>query len=106
MVVYNKLVRDEIPGIIEASGKSATTRVLNKEDFQRAVLTKFGEELEEYEEADSNEQKLEELADILELVNTLAHHENSTLEKIEKIRQEKAAKRGGFQKQFFLEEVE
>jgi predicted house-cleaning noncanonical NTP pyrophosphatase (MazG superfamily) len=35
--VYNKLVRDKIPEIIQAEGKTVKTRVLNKDQFLEEV---------------------------------------------------------------------
>ncbi len=44
-------------------------------------------------------------ADLLELINTRAQHEGVTLEDVEKVRKQKAEKRGGFQERIFLVEV-
>ncbi|MFH3721856.1 hypothetical protein WAI01_21340, partial [Acinetobacter baumannii] len=63
------------------------------------------EELAEYLEAESKEHKVEELADLLELVNALAQYEGVTLEAVEQVRKQKAEKRGGFQERIFLVEV-
>ncbi|MGF9964595.1 nucleoside triphosphate pyrophosphohydrolase [Bacillus rhizoplanae] len=105
MPVYNKLVRDRIPEIIESNGKTCTTRTLNEKEYIEAVCKKTGEELMEYMEAETPEHKIEELADLLELVNALAQHEGVTLEDVEKVRKEKAEKRGGFGERIFLIEV-
>ncbi|PFY77131.1 nucleoside triphosphate pyrophosphohydrolase [Bacillus wiedmannii] len=86
MPTYNKLIRDKIPQIIKANGKTPTTRILP-------------------EEADTKEHKLEELSDLLELINALAEHEGTTLEEIDKIRRKKAEERGGFQNRIYLTEV-
>ncbi|AWC34840.1 phosphoribosyl-ATP pyrophosphohydrolase [Bacillus cytotoxicus] len=66
---------------------------------------KIGEELTDYLEAKTQERKVEKLANLLELINTLAQHEGITLEGVEKVRKQKAEKRGGFQKRTFLVEV-
>ena len=58
---YNKLVRDRIPEIIEASGAKCKTRVLSDEEYIKMVDAKLDEELAEYH-ADQN---IEELADLL-----------------------------------------
>ncbi|WP_141559529.1 MazG nucleotide pyrophosphohydrolase domain-containing protein [Bacillus pseudomycoides] len=62
-------------------------------------------ELTEYVEAEKKEHKVEELADLLELVNALAQYEGVTLEDVEKVRKQKAEKRGDFQERIFLVEV-
>ena len=45
---YNKLVRDRIPEIIEASGKTCVTEILSEETYLRMVYAKLDEELAEY----------------------------------------------------------
>ncbi|HEK9099875.1 nucleoside triphosphate pyrophosphohydrolase [Bacillus pfraonensis] len=105
MPTHNKLVRDRIPEIIKHNGKTPITRILNDKEYIEEVGKKIGEELTEYLEAESKDHKVEELADLLELINTLAQHEGVTLEDVEKIREQKAEQRGGFQERIFLVEV-
>jgi predicted house-cleaning noncanonical NTP pyrophosphatase (MazG superfamily) len=105
MPVYNKLVRDLIPKIIEKGGSAFTTRVLEEQEYVEEICKKTQEELAEYREAETPQHKVEELADLLELVNALALHEGVTLEDVEKVRKEKAEKRGGFKERIFLIEV-
>jgi predicted house-cleaning noncanonical NTP pyrophosphatase (MazG superfamily) len=49
---------------------------------------------------------VEELADLLEIIQALAKHHGSSIEEVEKVRKEKAEKRGGFEDKIFLIEVE
>ena len=62
---------------------------------------KLNEELSEYQESKS----LEETADLLEIMRTVVNARGWTWEQLEQIRQEKAAKRGGFEKKILLKEV-
>jgi len=105
MPVYNKLVRDKIPQIIEAAGKTFTTRTLDEEEYRRELRQKAFEELEEYMNAKDDAAALEELADLLEIVHALAECHGANIEKVEAIRAEKAEKRGGFREKIFLIEV-
>ncbi|MED0938753.1 nucleoside triphosphate pyrophosphohydrolase [Bacillus mobilis] len=105
MPTYNKLVRNKIPQIIKANGKTPTTRILNEDEYIEELCKKTQEELTEYLDADTKEHKLEELSDLLELINALAEHEGTTLEEIDKIRRKKAEERGGFQDRIFLQDV-
>ena len=98
---YNKLVRDRIPEIIEASGRICVTEILSDEDYLLMVDAKLNEELAEYH-ADQN---IEELADLLEVIRACAVARGYTLEELERVREEKAAKRGGFAKKILLKEV-
>lgn len=58
---YHKLVRDRIPEIIEADGKTCVFAALSNEDYIALLDQKLNEELAEYQESKS----LEELADLL-----------------------------------------
>lgn len=98
---YHKLVRDRIPEIIEASGKVCVTEVLSDEDYLKMVDAKLDEELAEYHQ----DQNLEELADLIEVIRAAALARGYTLEELERVRAEKAAKRGGFTKKLLLKEV-
>lgn len=106
MPTYNKLVRDNIPQVIEKTNKQFSTRVLSKEEYMVEVKKKLNEELEEYQEATTNEEAVEELADILELIHAAVRIHGATVEQLEEVRRAKAEKRGGFEKRIFLIEVE
>ena len=106
MPIYNKLVRDNIPQVIEKTNKQFSTRVLSKEEYMVEVKKKLNEELEEYQEATTNEEAVEELADILELMHAAVKIHGATIEQLEEVRRAKAEKRGGFEKRIFLIEVE
>lgn len=98
---YHKLVRDRIPEIIEADGKTCVTEILPDEQYLEMLDTKLNEELAEYQESKS----LEELADLLEVIRAVAVARGWTWEELERVRQEKASKRGGFEKKILLREV-
>ncbi len=98
---YNKLVRDRIPEIIEASGKTCVTEILSDEEYLKMIDAKLDEELAEYH----RDQNIEELADLTEVVHAAVIARGYTLEDLERVRAEKAAKRGGFQKKILLKEV-
>lgn|SRR5690625_4261872 len=106
MPVYNKLVRDRIPEIIEKDGKKCTTKVLDNETYVKELKKKVYEEFKEYEETENDSDAIEELADVLELIHALAKTHQSTIDEVERIRAKKAKKRGGFHEKIFLIEVE
>lgn len=100
-IKYNKLVRDRIPEIIEASGKKCLCSTLSDEEYLAMLDAKLNEELAEYQESKS----MEELADLLEVIRAVAAARGSSIEEVEVIRRDKAAKRGGFEKKILLTEV-
>ena len=100
-ISYHKLVRDRIPEIIEADGKVCICETLSDEDYIYLLDQKLNEELAEYQESKS----LEELADLLEVMQAVAKARGWTLAALERVRANKAAKRGGFEKKILLKEV-
>jgi predicted house-cleaning noncanonical NTP pyrophosphatase (MazG superfamily) len=106
MPIYNKLVRDHIPEIIERTGKEFSTKILSNDEYITELRKKAYEELEEYINTDNKEDAVEELADLLEIVHALAESHGSSMEEVENMRMQKAAKRGGFKEKIYLIEVE
>jgi predicted house-cleaning noncanonical NTP pyrophosphatase (MazG superfamily) len=106
MPTYNKLIRDKIPQIIDKEGKSYTLRTLSNEEYVVELKTKLGEELKEYLSAADDTNAVEELADLLELVQTLSTVHGASPQELEEVRRKKADKRGGFQEKLFLVEVQ
>lgn len=101
MKEYNKLIRDKIPEIIEAAGKRCIVEVMNEEEYLEALDDKLNEELAEYQ-ADKS---LEELADLLEVMYAVVRARGYTTEELERVRKQKAEKRGGFEKRLRLKGV-
>lgn len=58
-IIYNKLVRDRIPEIIEADGKRCATEILDDGKYLEMIDAKLDEELVEY----YKDQSVEELAE-------------------------------------------
>lgn len=102
MKVYNKLVRDRIPEIIEYTGQSCKYRTLQLEEFLRCLDEKLLEELKEYQASG----EIEELADMFEVMLAIMMAKNVSLEQFEQIRGAKKKQRGGFERRLFLESVE
>ncbi len=101
---YHKLVRDRIPEIIRSNGEEPITRILTDEEYKIELERKLNEEYHEVMDA-SGRDRVEELADMLEIIRYLAQLENSTLEEVIAIAKEKGDKRGTFEKKIFLEKV-
>ncbi|KML30441.1 MULTISPECIES: nucleoside triphosphate pyrophosphohydrolase [Priestia] len=106
MPTYNKLVRDKIPTIIEQSGNTFKSRVLQRDEYQNELKKKAKEELQEYIEAQTHQDAIEELADLLEVMHALAAVHGATPKQLEKVREGKAKKRGKFDDRIYLVETE
>jgi len=106
MPIYNKLVRDRIPEIIANSGGSFSSRILDDAEYRKELRTKLQEEVNEYLAAMKDEEAVEELADIMELLHAMAATHGASVDGLERVRAQKAAKRGGFKERIFLIEVQ
>ena len=100
--IYNKLVRDKIPEIIEASGKTCETEILSDEEYLQMLDKKLDEELAEYHQ----EQNIEELADLLEVLYATAKARGYSIEELDHVRVEKQKARGGFDKKILLKSMQ
>ena len=102
MKVMNKLVRDKIPEIIEADGRTCKTHILSDEEYLFALEEKLNEEVAEYQK----DKNLEEMADVLEVLQAICIARGYTLEELEALRKKKADERGGFSEKIFLESTD
>ena len=100
-IIYEKLVRDKIPEIIEKSGKICEMEILSDEKYLEMIDKKLDEELAEYHQ----DQNIEELADLLEVIYAATKARGYSIEELEKVRAQKAEKRGGFDKKILLKKV-
>lgn len=102
MKIHNKLVRDKIPEIIESDGKKCVTHILSEGEYLSELEKKLNEEVAEYQ----SDKNLEEMADVLEVLQSICVARGYTLDELEALRAKKAQVRGGFQDRIFLEYVE
>jgi len=102
--MYNKLVRDKIPDIIKNNGEKPVIQILSDIEYKKELEKKLFEEYQEVIESKEKD-RLEELADMLEVISALAKLEHSSIEEILEIAEAKRKKRGAFDKKIFLEDV-
>jgi predicted house-cleaning noncanonical NTP pyrophosphatase (MazG superfamily) len=98
---FHKLVRDGIPALIEAEGRTPVVEVLDRTQRRPSLLAKLAEEAAEAAAAGDDELP-EELADVLEVVRALASEVGLTLESVVELADAKRALRGGFDRGLFL----
>lgn len=99
---YNKLVRDGIIESIQEKGHDATYRVLNEEEYSKELDKKLLEEVNEFIEAHNEE----EMADLMEVIEAIIRQRGMSLGEIQKIKEDKKQRRGGFEDRIFLVSVE
>ena len=102
--MYEKLVRDNIPDIIRKNGEEPIVEILDNERYKEELEKKLQEECMEVINAKGNN-RIEELADLLEVMYSLVELEDKTIEDVEKVRIEKKLKRGGFSNKIYLKGV-
>ena len=99
--VFNKLVRDNIPDIIEKNNEVAVTRILEGKEYLKELYKKLHEECNEVEMAKNKE----ELADVYEVLLAVMLYNDIKLEEVEASALIKRNKRGGFSKRIYLEKT-
>lgn len=103
--IYNKLVRDNIPDIINSNDGIPVYHELNEEEYWKYLLIKDTEELQEVKDATTIEERKKELADKLEIIRAMAEYNGFSLQDILEEADRKKEKNGGFQKRLLLEKV-
>lgn len=96
-----KLVRDKTEVRYLAEGGALESRTLNDAEFKRELHKKLLEEANEAIEAQDRDELVAELADVEEILRTIAEFNSITLEEIEASRLQKLAQRGGFSKRLY-----
>lgn len=102
--IYPKLVRDNIPEIVgQKTGKEVKTRRLeDDQEYLEFLLKKVEEEAYELAHAEGREHLAEEVADVMEILDSLLELNGLAWEDIAKIKQTKAEERGGFKKRILM----
>jgi predicted house-cleaning noncanonical NTP pyrophosphatase (MazG superfamily) len=96
-----KLVRDKIPQIISAQGKTPSVHIAHGTEFEKALIMKLCEEVEEFRSS----MDPKELVDVLEVVFALAELCEVTPQALRTMYHWKKKERGGFSKRIILDDV-
>ena len=100
---YNKVVRDKIPENINSmEGRKATWRIMDDDEYIKELNKKLLEEAHEFIE----ENAIEELADVMEVIQSIMRIKNISYEELKNVQQMKREKKGGFSNKIYLVEVE
>lgn len=100
-----KLIRDALPQRMIASGMEVNTRYLGDGEYDIELRKKLLEESQEVREASGKEELRGELADVLEVIQSLAQFHGMDFAEIVEAAESKRQERGGFQKRLYLKEV-
>lgn len=104
--LVQKLVRDK--NVQKNDERNVITKFhrLSHEDYLGALRLKLYEEALEVAEAETHEEMVEEMGDLLEVLETLAMKNGISLQDIKKAQQRKRESWGGFEQQIYVEHVD
>lgn len=105
-IIYNKLVRDRIPDIIKAEGHACSIRELSDVDYLAELKRKLVEEAHEAKEAPNAAALSVELADLLEVMHSLAKALGITWDTVKSVKRTRCMERGGFAGKLYLDYVD
>ena len=101
MKVYDKLIRDRIPEIIEASDSKCEVEVVSDKVALEYLYKKLGEEVEEL----LSDKNLDEIADVMEVLFAIGKKYGYSVDEFLGRRSEKRDTRGGFENNLILKKT-
>lgn len=102
MKTYNKLVRDKILKILKKSGVGHKYHIAeNDAEYLEKLYEKLQEEIGEFKEDPS----VEEFADIMQVLESIARFYKFDLTNIKEVKANKRYSKGGFDNRIILEET-
>lgn len=99
---FNKLVRDKIPEILDKNGCEPEVETMLDYVYADALDQKLLEEANEVVGASTKSEKIEEIADVLEVIYAIVENLGVSQEEVEQVRRSKKDSRGGFDKKLLL----
>ena len=100
---YNKLVRDKIHANIDSmEGRKSNWRIMDDEEYIKELNKKLLEEAHEFIE----ENAVEELADIMEVIQSIMRAKKISYEELKEVQALKREQKGGFYNRVYLIDVE
>lgn len=100
--LQNKLWRDKAIELMEQHGSKMHWHTLNDTEFDEQLRIKLVEETQEVIQAQSKENLLAELADVLEVIDTLCDLHEINKDEVITAQNKKRASRGGFTGRTFI----
>lgn len=100
--LQNKLWRDRAVELMEQTGSVIHYKRLDDGEFEEQLRLKMIEEAQEVAQAYEKEDLVAELADVLEVIDSICELRGISREQIQAAQLEKRQKRGGFQNRCFV----
>ena len=98
----DKLIRDKVSEIFNIEqGSSLICRILNDNEYQAALKKKLIEEAIEVENTVTREELIEELADVMEVLDTIFDVYELSLDDVRIKQKQKKQQRGGFKEKLY-----
>ena len=101
MKEYDKIVRDNIPTIIENSGSKCEIEIVSDEEALSYLYIKLTEEVNEFLES----KDIYEIADVIEVLYAICNKMKIPRDILEIIRRQKKNENGGFKDNIILKKV-
>lgn len=100
--LQNKLWRDKAPDLMRAIGSIVHVKKLDDSEYEQQLKIKLVEEVEEVCVTQTQEQLVEELADVLEVIDAICVLRKISLEEVRKCQAEKRDHKGGFYQRAYV----
>lgn len=100
--LQHKLWRDNVVKMIQAQGSVLVMRTLNDTEFDEQLRLKLQEECLEVKAARNKQELIEELADVMEVIDTICALHRISRKQLDEAQIAKRAEKGGFDNRIFV----
>lgn len=100
-IIFNKVVRDKSVELLKEMGGELITKELDLDELSIQLKEKLKEEAYEVINAQSLKELTEEIADVLEVIDTMLSSYGISRAEVESLQLQKREKKGGFSKRLF-----
>ena len=100
-----KLVRDNIPQILEEQGAKVFHRIMNENEYYKYLKLKIMEEANEVLAAKSRDEVIEELSDLIEVIKNIQSLHKIENDELENARIAKKSLKGGFEDRVYIAKI-
>ncbi len=105
-IIYDKLIRDHVPGIMDGKSVRYQIHELDEGRYRLELFRKVQEEAAEITPDLSRERLIEELCDLRAVVDAVCELEQINPDELTAAMLQNMSKKGGFSKKIFLEWTE